>query len=173
MTLAARSSLLLLVATLSSGAGAHSAHVHGLVGMSIAVDDDEVSVQIEAPLDSLVGFEHAPRTEAQKRAVQAMLDRFSKADTLLAFDPKAQCSLIDSQVESTAEASGDADAGHADLDATLRFRCADVTQLRTLDVAGLMSAFARISRVEAEIASGQGQYKSSVQRPQTRLRWGK
>jgi hypothetical protein len=40
------------------------AHVHGLVSLNVAVDGRILTVQLEAPLDSLLGFEHRPRTDA-------------------------------------------------------------------------------------------------------------
>jgi hypothetical protein len=39
-------------------------HVHGLIRMDLAIDAKTLTMQIEAPLDSLLGFEHRPRTEA-------------------------------------------------------------------------------------------------------------
>ena len=50
-------------------AGAHDhghehaqAHVHGAVQLEVALDGPTLSIALEAPLDSLLGFERAPRT---------------------------------------------------------------------------------------------------------------
>ena len=171
----------LIVRTLgvALAAGAHAAehaHVHGVVTLNVAVDANQVSVQIEAPLDSLVGFEHAPRTAAQKQAVQTMFDRFAAPQSLVELAPTAQCTLAKSSAVSDAlSAAADrkpsADEDHADLDATLEFGCKQAVSLRSIDVAGLLQAFPRIVRIEAQIASPAGQFKRTLKRPDTLLRW--
>ena len=160
-------------------AGAHAAehaHVHGVVTLNVAVEANQVSLQIEAPLDSLVGFEHAPRTAAQKQAVRTMFDRFAAPQSLVELKPAAQCTLENSSAESdalSAAAAGKpaADGDHADLDATLQFGCKQAASLRSIDVAGLLGAFPRIVRIEAQIASPAGQFKRTLKRPDTLLRW--
>ena len=42
------------------------AHVHGAVQLDVAVDGPTLTLTLEAPLDSVVGFERAPRTAAEK-----------------------------------------------------------------------------------------------------------
>ena len=53
-------------------AWAAPAHVHGEAKLEIVVDGGEFAIRFESPLDGLLGFERAPRTAAEKQAVQTM-----------------------------------------------------------------------------------------------------
>ncbi len=151
------------------------AHQHGAVTVSIGIEADTVTLLVEAPLDSLVGFEHAPRTAAQKRAAQALLARLRSPAGLFQPDAAAACQIGAFEVDGgVLEATGAAPSdGHADLDATYTWTCASPQALRSLDLAGLMQAAPRIERVSAQIASPQGQFKAALKRPATVLRWGR
>jgi hypothetical protein len=48
--------------------GAEGAHEHGIARLSLAVDDTEVTLDFRAPGASLYGFEHTPRTDAERLA---------------------------------------------------------------------------------------------------------
>jgi hypothetical protein len=161
---------------LATSFAAEHAHVHGVVSLNVAIEANTVSLQLEAPLDSLVGFEHAPRTAAQTQAVSAMFERFKSPQALFILDAGAQCTLKRSTAESDAlkadagkkSAAGD---GHADLDADIEFDCKQAGSLRSIDLSGLLAAFPRIGRVEAQIVSPAGQFKQSLRRPERVLRW--
>ncbi|MEY2653713.1 MAG: hypothetical protein RLZZ524_741 [Pseudomonadota bacterium] len=151
------------------------AHQHGAVTVSIGIEADTVTLLLEAPLDSLVGFEHAPRTAAQKQAAQALLARLRAPAGLFQPDAAAACQIGAFEIEpGVLEATGAASSdGHADLEATYTWTCARPLALRSLDLAGLMQAAPRIARVDARIASPQGQFKAGLKRPATLLRWGR
>ncbi|MCF7994732.1 MAG: DUF2796 domain-containing protein, partial [Chromatiaceae bacterium] len=44
------------------------AHVHGVGQLNVAVDGSALLVELISPAMDLVGFEHAPRNEAQRTA---------------------------------------------------------------------------------------------------------
>jgi hypothetical protein len=168
----------LLVAGLSFAAGAaqaqHKAHQHGLVKLDVAVEGAVLSVALEAPLDSLVGFERAPRTEAEKRAAADALTRLRDGAALFKPDAAAQCTLASVDVKApvlegsakpgSADGKKDAKDEHADLDADYRFQCAQPQQLRALDI-GLLDAFKRIQRIETQVVTAKGQSKVTLKRP--------
>jgi hypothetical protein len=157
-----------------SHAQAH-AHQHGAITLSIGIEAVLLTVQLEAPLDSLVGFEHAPRTAAQKQTAQTLLARLRTPANLFRPDAAAGCTPGEFEIEpgvldAGAPASSD---GHADLEATWTWTCTNPLALRSLDLDGLMKAAPRIARVSAQVASPQGQFKASLKRPTTVLRWGR
>jgi hypothetical protein len=168
-------SFLLLVAW---AAQAHlGAHVHGLVKLGIAVQGATVSIQLESPLDNLLGFEHRPRTPAERQAAKALLKQMQSAQGLFRFDTAAQCSLTRSEVESevlnenkAAAASDDqgTESEHADLDASFEFTCREPARL-TSAVIGLFETFSRIRRIEISVATDKGQFKRELERPQHTL----
>lgn len=135
-----------------------------------------MTLQLHAPLDSLLGFERAPRTDTERQLAAALVDRLRDDRTLVRLDAAAQCTLHEVTVSApvlTADARRGAQDGHADVEATYAYRCAQPAQLRSLDLSGLLGAYQRIARVELQIAGGSGQTRQVLRRPNTMLRWGR
>jgi hypothetical protein len=153
---------------------AAGAHVHGLVTVDIAIDGPALVVQVDAPLDSLVGFEHRPRTAAQRQAADAAIARLKNSVGIVRLDAAAKCEPTDTRVQaealqpvppgSTAPATGE----HADLQASYSFRCAAPEQLKAVDLA-LFEAFARIQRIEVQVAGAKGQTRVVLRRPASKV----
>jgi hypothetical protein len=78
------------------------AHVHGQASLEIAVDGETVQLNLYSPLDNLLGFEHAPRTEEERRAVRAMDAKLHQARSLFVFTPSAGCRLESTHLNSAA-----------------------------------------------------------------------
>ncbi len=152
------------------------AHVHGLVNLDVAMEAQTLTVALEAPLDSLLGFEHRPRTPAQRKAADDAMKRMNDGASLVRPAAAAQCKLAKTTVESealqsTAPAGGKEDE-HADLDATFVFTCAQPDKLASIEL-GLFDAFKRIKRIEVQVAGPQGQSKQTLKRPQKLLKFAR
>lgn len=169
----AATALALAAAAAAAGAQANpAAHVHGQVLANVAVQGNKLSVQIEAPLDSLLGFEHRPRTTAQRQAAQAVAQQLKTPHAWLKPDAAARCTLASSDVDTQAlepAQPGAKEAAHADVDASYEFTCAAPEQLKGLDIT-LMDGFKRIQRIDVQVAGGKGQSKQSLRRPAQRVR---
>jgi hypothetical protein len=77
-------------------------HVHGQAVLEVAMDGSTVQLNLYSPLDNLLGFEHAPRTTEERRAVQAMAAKLHQADSLFVFTPSARCQLESANLQSAA-----------------------------------------------------------------------
>jgi hypothetical protein len=97
--LAASMAIAFAVPVLAQSSGAH---VHGQAGLEIAVDGETVQLNLYSPLDNLLGFEHAPRTEEERRAVRAMAAKLHQAGSLFVFTPSAGCRLESTNLNSAA-----------------------------------------------------------------------
>lgn len=161
---------LALAAAAGSALAAGKAHEHGAVKLDVAIEGNKLTIMMEAPLDNLLGFERAPRTDAERRAAADLLARLrslDKAAPLFAADPAAQCTLGPAEVQAPVLEPGARPAGqdqHADLEASHEFTCARPGELRRLDV-GLFDAFKRIQRIDVQVAGPQGQSKLTLRRP--------
>jgi len=158
------------------------AHVHGQVKLDVAVDGPTVVIAMASPLDNLVGFERAPRTDAEKKAAEDVVAQLRAADKLFTVDPAANCKLGPVELRSSALGLGKPDpaetAGHADLDATFSFNCTSAAAAKFIDVS-LFSAFKGMRQIDAQLATPQGQFKRQLKRPggakaaqPVRLGWG-
>lgn len=151
----------------------HGAHAHGLVQLEVVVDAGSIALRLDAPLDSLLGFERAPRSEAERRAVAALRERLAQPATLFGLDAAAGCVAEPAAVVAPVLDGGAAAADHADLEASVLFRCRQPGVLQVIDLQGLLSAFTRIQRVEAQLVTPGLQRKQSLKRPQALLRLGR
>lgn len=172
---AAAHSLAACATMLSASMSAHAAeaaHVHGLMRLDIAVEKQALTVQLESPLDSLLGFERSPRTPAERQAADALLKRMGDAATLFKPDAAAQCVPTKANIESAALQSmapaagkgGTKESEHADLDASYEFRCAHPEKLTVVEV-GLFDAFKRLQKIDVQVAGAKLQSKQTLQRP--------
>jgi Protein of unknown function (DUF2796) len=168
-------SLLLVSATAltATPALAGKAHEHGVARIDLAVEPTRITVQLEMPMDGLVGFERAPRDDAERKAVDAGLVRLRDAAKLFAIDPAAQCTpgpvALTSSVLGLGQAAAGAQSdGHEDIDAVFEFTCADGFRAGFVEV-GLFEAFARLKRLEVQAVTRKGQIKATLRRPATRL----
>ncbi len=163
-------------------------HSHGSVALDVAIDNQSITIMMEAPLDNFLGFERAPRTDAERKQVDALVARLNAAESLFVPDPGSGCTVSQVTLQSQALGLGTAKSGtpasskagkqtahdeeHADIDATFVFACTGPKQARYIDVA-LFGAFKRIRSIDVQLATGDGQFKRKLTRSASRLSWGK
>jgi len=161
---------LLPAAPLAAWAQGH-AHVHGLAKMDIAVETKKITVSLSTPLDNLVGFERAPRTDSERKRADEAVAQLRAGDQMFRFDPAALCKMTRVELSSAALKLGQAAAapkdGHAELQGDWEFSCGDATLARHVDV-GLF-AFNQIKRVEVQLALPKAQLKRELKRLNQRL----
>jgi len=184
----ARTSLSFLVACMAlaaSAAHAGKAHEHGVVRLDVSVEGSRLTIDMVAALDNWLGFERAPRTDAERKAAAEVLARLrnpQQGTPLFVPDAAAQCQLVKAEVSApvlepgtkpaaksaTAPASPPAahksGGEHADLEASYTFQCAQPTPLRTLEL-GLFDAYKRIQRIHVQVVGPKGQSKVTLRRP--------
>jgi hypothetical protein len=150
----------------------HRAHEHGALKLDVALQPTSISLELSTPLDNLIGFEHAPRTPAQRRQADEAVAQLRNAAALFVIDPAAQCKLASVTLSSHALGLGsDSQAdndGHADLDASINFECTNAARATHMDVK-LFDAFARVQRIDVQAILPTRQLKATLKRPQGRL----
>jgi hypothetical protein len=165
-----------LATPFAASAQTQHAHVHGQIKLDVVIEGPTVVIEMDSPLDNFVGFERAPRTDAEKQTVDSAIAQLRAADQLFKIDPTANCKLGPVTLRSAAlglgKAEGDATEGHADLDGTFAFNCTNAAAAKFIDI-GLFGAFKGPRQIEAQIASPQGQFKRTLKRPAERLAWSK
>ncbi len=152
------------------------AHVHGQIKLDVVVDGPTVVIEMESPLDNFVGFERAPKTDAEKKAAEDAVAQLRAAGQLFKIDPVGNCKLGPVTLRSAALGLGklepNAVDGHADLDGTFAFNCTNAVATKFIDV-GLFDTFKGVRQIEVQIVSPQGQFKRTLKRPNGRLAWSK
>jgi hypothetical protein len=93
----------------------HDAHVHGHVEFNIAQDGQDLLVEITAPGADVVGFEHAPKTDAEKAAIADATAKLNNVNSILTIPAAANCKLVEAHIENTLE-KGEHHDEHKDHD---------------------------------------------------------
>lgn len=135
----------------------HGAHVHGIAGLNVALDADEIYVEFVSPAANILGFEHAPKSKAEHAVLDEATARLRQGNSLFQFNPEAGCRSEHAEVESSF--SGRA---HSDIQAIYHFECerpGDLTQLTV----GLFDAFPATDEIEVQyvVENRQGATKLS------------
>lgn len=187
---AALFSLALMAALPALAAGPQAlAHVHGLAQLSVAVDGGQVQIQLESPLDSLLGFEHAPRNAQQRETVRAMAKHLRQAGGLFVLTAAAGCQLTGVDLQSAAlpaellqaqttaspvtptVSTKTAGAGaHADLQASFSFTCSQPAALHSLQLQ-LFAAFPGLRQIDAQLATANKQRATRLTAKNPDLTW--
>jgi hypothetical protein len=147
-------------------------------------------MRLYSPLDSLLGFEHAPRGAKQEEVARAMAATLRDPAKLFRANPEARCEPgkvdLSSPVLSAALLAGGGapaarpapaskDPGkkesHAGLDGSFEFACAQPGALRSLDATGMFAAFRRLGRIDVQLVTPRGQARRVLTRSSQSLSW--
>jgi hypothetical protein len=180
-------------------AQAPHAHAHGRLALDVAVDARTLTLRMSSPLDSLLGFERAPRNDAERQRVAQLVTRLQAAGQLFQPDPAAGCALTEVTLSSAvlglrnktgAEAKNPPPApahdpgqnhrtGQAQSQSHAEDEHADIDVDIVFDCAQatqarhlelqLFQAFPRLRAIDAQIATPRGQFKRSLRPGATRL----
>jgi hypothetical protein len=160
--------LVLLCATGSAiVAEAAEAHQHGVAQMTVAIEGDMATIEFASPLENLLGFEHAPRNDKERKAVQALKESFRKPESLLAPTAAADCRADPVDLELPDDKKSD---GHADLHATIVYRCKAPAALKGISLR-LFDAYPGLDRVKVELAAPGRQSAVELSRKRPSLSW--
>jgi hypothetical protein len=135
------------------------AHEHGKGRLEISVDANQAIGKLKVPLEALVGFERAPKTEAETNAINTMNQKLQNPSAFFVANKDAQCSpkLISSTIVR------DQAGKHADLDYQFDLNCAKLASLKQLSI-GLFSEYKRLKEIRVESVGPWGQKSATVKR---------
>lgn len=135
-------------------------HEHGAAELNAALDGTSLEIELHSPAINLLGFEHAPRGDADERKVAETRSRLQQADMLFGLPADAQCRLDEVRLESPLFAKEherqDTD-GHSDIHAHYRFSCNSPNALSGLDLQGIFETFPGTEKVQAQLIGPNGQ----------------
>ena len=162
-------------------------HVHGSAALNLVTDGAVIHIELISPAANLVGFEHAPASEAEHAARKNALSTLENADRLFRFNKSAKCRT--EQVEfgpgstppaqptgqeahrhHAADDDENADKGHADITAIYRFSCDAPGRLETLHV-GLFDAFPALDNLTVQYITDGGQGAATLNSGEAALRF--
>lgn len=162
----------LLLATTPARAHEQHAHVHGAAKLNIAMEGKTLILALEIPMESLLGFEHAPRNPQEQAAVDALKKQLSTPARLFDLPGKAGCKSTAITLESPlfADNHHQHDNHHADLDAEFAYECSEPNQLKGLSVR-LFEQFPHLHKIDVQVVAGQTRKITRLAPGQNQVAW--
>ena len=92
------------------------AHTHGDAELAVVIEKGSVTIELDTPLYNILGFEHAPETQAQKAAVLQAELQLTRSSDLFEFNSKANCKNLsqDQNISLFDKAEADEHSDHDD-----------------------------------------------------------
>lgn len=82
----------------------HEAHVHGAATLQLAFDQAKGKLEFKAASEGVLGFEHQPKTEREKKALSTMISEIENGiKTMVKFDESLNCAFTKDKIEMRAE----------------------------------------------------------------------
>jgi hypothetical protein len=162
---------LLLALLFAAPVLAAPAHQHGVASLDVAVEPGRVTLDLDTPLDNLLGFERAPRTDAERERAAAVVKKLNAAEGLFRIDSSAGCTLAKVTLVSAPLGLGTAvvdKEGHADLQGRFEFTCKAGNKAGFVEV-GLFDAFSSLKRIDLQVVTPRGQLKATLVKPASRV----
>ncbi|MFJ7145271.1 DUF2796 domain-containing protein [Pseudomonas protegens] len=153
--------------------GSLGAHEHGVARLNAVLDGQALELELESPAMNLVGFEHAPSTDADKAKVAAARTQLEQPLVLFSLPKAAACTVAKQELESPlfgdkpdADDHDDDDkdaAGHehhhehSEIHAHYQFTCAKSDALKNLDLGQIFKTFPATQKIQVQLISPSGQ----------------
>jgi hypothetical protein len=102
----------------------HGAHVHGGGTLAIAVDDLNGKVEFKGAAEGILGFEHQPRSENDKKTVTDAIALFeNNISKMVQFDSSLNCQFKKEMIGQVPEKGHEGSGEHSDWAANFSVVC--------------------------------------------------
>ena len=129
-------------------------HEHGVSILKIAVEGQNVQMELESPANDIIGFEHAPKNNKQKVAIENALSELQDAAGIFFPSSEANCKIDENSAEFEIE-EGHSET-HSGFHVIWKMTCSDPKRLTNLETT-FFELFPKAKEIEVEIISESGQ----------------
>lgn len=147
----------------------HDAHEHGAGKLSTVAMDGQLMVEIETPSHDIVGFEHKPANDEQKKKVNAAVKLLKEAESNIRLPEDANCTSSGVTVETALMEDGHHDEDehhydeetHSEFHIVYNFNCKNVDKLNYIEVLSF-GHFKNMGKLSAQGVTDKGQYSATL-----------
>ena len=164
------------------------AHVHGVATLNIALENQQLEMQLNSPAMNILGFEYKPSSAADKQAVVDAERTLKNEQALFALTTAGQCTLSSMSIDNDLTAqhtehehdndhdhaahSDDKDAHqHSDISVHYVFNCTAPSKLNSIDLAGFFKAFPKTEKINVQLVTPEAQNGAELSPSNTVLSW--
>ena len=90
-------------------------HEHGAANLKIALEGEKLQVEFEVPSESLIGFEHFPKSQSNRENFRNAIKILSIPSKLFSISREAECLLVGMNI-SQSLFSNEEEHGHDELE---------------------------------------------------------
>jgi hypothetical protein len=149
------------------------AHVHGQAQLQLAVDQSQAVLSFSSPLDNFLGFERAPKDEAEQEKVKQLLQQLQNPLQWMELHSAAQCQAGQIELDSpvlTGKLKTSEQKKHGDLRFEMELQCKHPQLLRSLK-ANILQQFKGIHRLKVEVVHANGQHTKTLHADDISMTW--
>lgn len=142
--------------------GSLAAHQHGAAQLNIVLDGQALELQLQSPAMNLVGFEHAPKSTADKAKIAAVRSQLEQPQALFGLSA-GDCTVAKQELESPLFAAHvdsnehEHASEHSDIQAHYTFTCDQPDDLQQLDLRELFKRFPATDKIQVQLIGPNGQ----------------
>ena len=145
-------------------------HTHGDAQLAIVLEKGAITIELDSPLYNILGFEHAPETDAQKAALSQAENQLGRSSELFTFNSGADCKPLsethkvtlfnvddeddhdddhhDNHTDKKHHESDHDESSHKNVLLSYGFRCENPSSLSNISV-NLFEFFNELSEIDA------------------------
>jgi hypothetical protein len=146
----------------------HAGHSHGQGQLELVVQGGAVKANFEIPMESLLGFEHLPKTPAQKKAMADLQAAVTQPDYVLGLPKTAACEL--KSVQAQPDMFLGKKSTHSDLDLSIEFTCSQPAELKQIEFPNFKK-HPRLKSLKVDMITPKGKGATTVKTKDPVLRW--
>mgnify|MGYP001336650609 CR=1 FL=1 len=144
----------------------HGVHEHGKVTFNVALEGQQLVVELDAPADNVIGFEHAPRTDAEKARIHDQGAWLQAGNGLISFPAAAACRFQASRLDAPQWKAGES---HADYEVRLTYHCDQPKRLEWLQL-NLLAGLQEVREARVNVVTPSRQGSETVKSPDARVK---
>jgi len=137
----------------------HDAHEHGVGQLNLAIENNDIFIELESPAANIIDFEHKAQNSQQQQTIEQAIKTLHDGNKVFAFNG-AECHMTDSEVETDLtkmdKHDGDHEESHADFDVSYQFNCNNAAALTSIEVK-LFDLFSGTEELQVKMVTPHGQ----------------
>ncbi|NHN75737.1 DUF2796 domain-containing protein [Azotobacter chroococcum] len=135
-----------------------AAHEHGSARLNLALDGDVLEIEFASPAMNLLGFEHAPRSDADRAMLAAARARLEQPLGLFGVPAAAGCQVREHSLHGALFEPAEAGTSeHSEIEARYRLQCSTPDALQGLNLAALFGTFPATQKLQVQLIGPRGQ----------------
>ena len=152
-------------------------HEHGAAKLMMAMEGKKLQVEFEVPSESLIGFEHLPKSQSNRKNFNEAIKNLSDPSKLFSMPNKAECLLVGTNVSqslfSNEEEHGHDESEkseiHSEFESNYYWNCQHLDEIDSIGTE-LMSFFPRIEEIRVNWISNNGQGSLELESKDDRIK---